>query len=216
MKKNKDIEKLLLKYMDGNTSIEEERHLVQYFCSNDIPDEWKSYKVMFDYFNNGMPDALPTKDRHLKMKYVTYSAVLLAACAILTVLMTWNGNDADVFRPDMKQKISVLSEGKDSISTVQDSAEFIYQKKGSVKHKRFHHIYKDNLLPPKEFLASTDSVHEKANEIVDAKLCKMNILQERLMQYVDICNDQQAYDVDQMIAELENNADDEIDDENYK
>ena len=47
----KRIQNLLDKYMDGTTSNEEEATLRKYFeeHSNDIPEEWESYRALFSY-----------------------------------------------------------------------------------------------------------------------------------------------------------------------
>lgn len=47
----KRIQNLLDKYMDGATSNEEEATLRKYFeeHSNDIPEEWESYRALFGY-----------------------------------------------------------------------------------------------------------------------------------------------------------------------
>ncbi len=48
------IEALLDKFMDGQTTVEEEALLADYFRSDDVPAEWEDYRAMFDYFDSGM------------------------------------------------------------------------------------------------------------------------------------------------------------------
>ncbi|WP_353718509.1 HEAT repeat domain-containing protein [Dyadobacter sp. 676] len=45
-----DIERLLEKYYDGETSLEEERALKQFFQSGDVPEHLQSYAAQFGYF----------------------------------------------------------------------------------------------------------------------------------------------------------------------
>lgn len=45
-----DIEKLLEKYYDGETSLEEERALKQFFQSGDVPEHLQSHRAQFGYF----------------------------------------------------------------------------------------------------------------------------------------------------------------------
>ncbi|WP_342083811.1 HEAT repeat domain-containing protein [Dyadobacter sp. OTU695] len=45
-----DIEKLLEKYYDGETSLEEERALKQFFQSGDLPEHLQSHAAQFGYF----------------------------------------------------------------------------------------------------------------------------------------------------------------------
>ncbi|MBR5697957.1 MAG: hypothetical protein IKX44_04955 [Prevotella sp.] len=48
------IEALLDKFMDGQTNVEEEALLADYFRNGDVPAEWEDYRVMFNYFDCGM------------------------------------------------------------------------------------------------------------------------------------------------------------------
>lgn len=51
----KEIRRLLKRFMSGETTIEEEDSLGEYFrTAHDIPAEWQEYKLMFGYFDSGM------------------------------------------------------------------------------------------------------------------------------------------------------------------
>ncbi len=50
-----DIQSLIDRYLDGQTSLEEEDRLADYFRSHDVPEAWQAYKEMFAYFDAGMP-----------------------------------------------------------------------------------------------------------------------------------------------------------------
>ena len=41
------IEKLLAKYMDGTTTLDEEDALAQYFLHQEVPREWEDYRLLF-------------------------------------------------------------------------------------------------------------------------------------------------------------------------
>lgn len=56
MKEELDIKTLLLRFMDGQTTLDEEAALGKYFRENDVPEEWLAYKEMFAYFDEGMPE----------------------------------------------------------------------------------------------------------------------------------------------------------------
>ena len=51
---HQQIEALLDKFMDGQTTVEEEAQLADYFRSGNVPAEWEDYRAMFDYFDSGM------------------------------------------------------------------------------------------------------------------------------------------------------------------
>ena len=48
------IKALLDKFMDGQTTVEEEAMLAEFFRSGDVPAEWEDYRLMFDYFDRDM------------------------------------------------------------------------------------------------------------------------------------------------------------------
>ncbi|HMP30102.1 MAG TPA: hypothetical protein PKD85_10905, partial [Saprospiraceae bacterium] len=47
----KNIEELLEKYWNAETTIEEEKQLKAYFQSNDVDDQHKAYSTLFSYFD---------------------------------------------------------------------------------------------------------------------------------------------------------------------
>lgn len=58
------IQQLIDKYMNGQTTVDEEQLIARYFRSaTDVPDSLKPYRDMFAYFDDGMPlGALPEFD----------------------------------------------------------------------------------------------------------------------------------------------------------
>ena len=57
---NHQIDELLERFMQGETSLDEEQLLADYFRSADnIPPQWEPYRTMFRYFDEGMPLELP-------------------------------------------------------------------------------------------------------------------------------------------------------------
>lgn len=58
------IQQLIDKYMNGQTTVDEEQLIARYFCNaTDVPDSLKPYRDMFAYFDDGMPlGALPEFD----------------------------------------------------------------------------------------------------------------------------------------------------------
>lgn len=57
--KNDDIQQLIDRFMDGTTTLDEERRLADYFRTAEPAeqwsDDWMAYKEMFAYFDEGMP-----------------------------------------------------------------------------------------------------------------------------------------------------------------
>ncbi len=96
IKNRKSIEALLAKFMDGRSSREEERVLAEYFCSADVPKEWRAYQEMFSYFDSGMPDVGVADNRiaHrkplLRRVYWWIGGVAAVAMALLLLLPSIN------------------------------------------------------------------------------------------------------------------------------
>ncbi|GAB6982363.1 hypothetical protein [Prevotella dentasini] len=90
------IQTLLDRFMDGQTTLDEERLLADFFrSSDDIPEEWEDYREMFAYFDRGMDDAAPrpsarttagtgTKSRR---RYWAAAAVALLAIGLSALLL---------------------------------------------------------------------------------------------------------------------------------
>ena len=53
---------MLDKFMAGETSLNEEQMLAEYFRTNEVDDEWMEYKEMFALFDSGKVDIEPEKE----------------------------------------------------------------------------------------------------------------------------------------------------------
>ena len=73
---------LLDKFMNGQTTPEEEATLGDYFRTHDVPAEWEDYRLMFDYFDRGMEGELLPKQPILLMERHWWG---IAAAAVITV-----------------------------------------------------------------------------------------------------------------------------------
>lgn len=85
----KQIDALLARFMDGQTTVEEEQTLALFFRQrNIVRPEWEPYKQMFAYFDHGMEDdgvnnEASGKKRHPRWRWIAaVVAVLLAGGAI--------------------------------------------------------------------------------------------------------------------------------------
>ena len=54
-----EIAHMLDKFMAGETSLNEEQMLAEYFRTNEVDDEWQEYKEMFALFDSGKVDIEP-------------------------------------------------------------------------------------------------------------------------------------------------------------
>ena len=84
----KHIESLLNLFMQGETTLEQERELRQFFASSqDIPQEWDPYKEIMAYFDDGMPIATePVPKRNIARPVWTVVATAAVAAIVFMVV----------------------------------------------------------------------------------------------------------------------------------
>lgn len=186
------IQQLIDKYMNGQTTVDEEQLIARYFRNaTDVPDSLKPYRDMFAYFDDGMPlGALPEfegsagqsetrvasdsskvaapRRRSLRMATWWSGAVAVAAAVALLLIM---------YRPSAPvQPIASAVVVSDTCSTstgveaeqnvVTDSVKLKPQPqrhRPSVRRRYY-------IAPPKTYLAhaaATDSITHEANANVN-------------------------------------------------
>ena len=86
------IEALLDKFMDGQTTVEEEARLADYFRSGDVPAEWEDYRDMFGYFDRGMEgDLVPVQQPQASLTRLMgrrWWGIAAAACITAAIVGT--------------------------------------------------------------------------------------------------------------------------------
>jgi len=100
-KKNKA---LLEKYLDGKTSLSEEKYLSNYFKSTQIiPENWESYRMFFGYFHHAK-----TVQFHVstKRKFIVFKP-WMAAAALIAVVLSIQLNTLSGQKPIIKNNIEV-------------------------------------------------------------------------------------------------------------
>ena len=103
-----EIADLLNKFMAGETSLDEENILAQYFRTHEVSDEWKEYKEMFALFDGGMVEVSlplsPSKGRGTQSRFSSLSLwrgrgvrlVGAIAASIIVAFFLWPNSPAVV------------------------------------------------------------------------------------------------------------------------
>ncbi|UOB18215.1 hypothetical protein [Abyssalbus ytuae] len=87
-----NIEKLLEKYFEAQTTLAEEKILQIYFSQDNVAPHLEEYKSMFNYFSNAKKERF-TKQVPLKTKKNNYLKwISVAAVAVLTIAVYFNYN----------------------------------------------------------------------------------------------------------------------------
>ncbi len=113
------IEKLLEKYDNGETTIEEEQQLKAYFAQKEVAPHLESYKMMFHYFDTTKEADLYTREMPVKTNFSNYYKwIFIAALLVLSfgVFTTQFNEDKKSFsqltlqeQKDYNQAVSVFN-----------------------------------------------------------------------------------------------------------
>lgn len=218
---DKNIEQLIKRFMDGQTTVEEESRIAEYFRTHDVEDEWKAYKDMFAWFDDGMP-IQQEAEKHTtrnsqKAKIIAFAMAAAAAIAALIIIATPGNNDimpvqktANVIKPSAADAIETAIKDTLAIDSVSKETSRPAHKKAKIRRR----VY--NVMPPKTYLADAkqDSINEIANQMAEEKLQQIyNEQNSKLQEIYEQCN-KQDLNIDLIMATLEEGIDYEIEEEN--
>ncbi|MGB5463827.1 MAG: hypothetical protein WBM92_10715 [Aureibaculum sp.] len=98
-----NIEKLLKKYDNAETSLQEEQVLKNYFNNNDdVPTHLLEYKSLFNYFNESSEEQF-TKTIQLKPRRSNWAWLSVAAAIVLTISIYTFKNDDGISDSDRRE-----------------------------------------------------------------------------------------------------------------
>ena len=155
------IAKLLDKYMDGTSTLEEEDILAEYFRGQDIPQEWADYQQLFQEIEAMKPQP------KVKKRWIGWNVA--ASVAVLFIAMMWQQTE----QPHTEQASAVLTAKADTVSSSQveqktDSATFQKVQPQPVQTK------KRRLRKPKPTMTDIDKTYalmaEAEQEVIEAQL----------------------------------------------
>lgn len=197
-----DIKKLVECFMDGLTTIEEEKKLAEYFRTHEVSDQWQEYKEMFAWFDKGMPTSDQqaqdsasknnttnsnniTKTKSNKRRWAIISTSAVAAILIFLLILTAT-NKPHQDETAINNTIATVSNSNnkntqtDTISQDTIKVTNTTSKKRS-KRKLNRGTYK--IMPPRTYIADaeTDSVTETYDQLADTKIKEEEIKQETII-----------------------------------
>lgn len=104
MNRKENIKQLLEKYLEGQTSLKEEKQLRYYFLFEEVDQEFVSYKALFQFFENEkqleftqVPELSKSENKKSKVLFFQYWKIAVAAVLIIGLGISWystNQNEA--------------------------------------------------------------------------------------------------------------------------
>ena len=132
-----NIERLLVKYENAETTLKEEDALRTYFASNKVAPHLKEYQLLFNYFKSNT-DKTYTKKIILNTKIINNNWRMVAASLIL-LLGTYSGLHIINEYNEKKQAAENLAQITNVLKLVSTSLN-----KGNQELKRLH-VYEDSV-----------------------------------------------------------------------
>ena len=242
--KEKDIRLLLNRFMAGETSLEEEALLGEWFRQHpDVSDDLKEYQIMFGYFDEGMPldhqaekhvaDAHPTTKARMRRLWLPIG--MAASIALLFVLAIPRIGQQPGHQDDSKMAQldgRTNQEHTDSAAVHEEKStdanlsmpEKIKRSGDSVSPQTRKHKsgkYRQHLFtpaPPKLWIAqniATDSLLAEPEMLADAHLREMEEQQNEMFFKLYLINALQTQSLNAEIASASFESEENVHDEDY-
>lgn len=139
MIKDKHIEQLLNRFLDGTSTLEEEAQLATYFRTHSVHREWRVYQEMFALFDRGEVEMKPQASTHHGWRWVAAAAALVLLALILPQLFKETPKQTEA--PSLIAKAdSTRTQRMDSTVTDKGIPEHVIQEIERIKHKTPRHL----------------------------------------------------------------------------
>ena len=91
-----DMDKLIDKYFEGETSLQEEKLIRQYFESGNIDDKHRAYAPMFGFFAEERQKVSPPARKKKKPPFFVWASVAASLALVLSLrIFFWSGQEAN-------------------------------------------------------------------------------------------------------------------------
>lgn len=213
----KNIQSLLDKFMAGETTLQEENILGEYFrTSKKVKQEWEAYKSMFSYFDEGMPYENSEQKETRPGRIVKIIVGVISAAAIVALLFTFalpkSENDKQLANNNEPKK-EVPVESNPKVEKAEESKEEAIEEKTEkktettisptkeTKKKRTPRL-KFSIPAPQEYMAQTNK--SDTLDLVDKELINSYLYQCASMDVaMDEIYTQEMYDEEEYITNEE-------------
>lgn len=240
----KDIRLLLDRFMAGETSLEEETLLGEWFRQHsDVSDDLKEYQLMFGYFDEGMPldyeaenhveDAHPKTKARMRRLWLPLS--LAASIALLIgFAIPWIGQQTGHQDESKMAQLDGRTTPEDTDSAVvhekkstnadlsmpekvKKSGDSVFPKTRKHKQRQYRqHLFAP--APPKLWIAqniATDSLLAEPEKLADAHLREMEAQQNEMFFKLYLVDALQTQALNAEVASASFESEENVHDEDY-
>ena len=194
-----DIRTLIKRFMDGQTSLEEESRLADYLRTHDVGEDLLPYKRMFAWFDEGMPLESQQADKFTSRQTISHTStnsqssrfsrktvclIAAAAAAIaLLVLVAWP--KAEPQQMAENTAMPHIQESNEPATTpdtlTADTATTVVPMKKARRRKPRIDRYKP--MPPKTYIAETAQDHAayEAELLAEEKIRETEKMQKAII-----------------------------------
>lgn len=150
----KEVDKLLQRFMDGTSTLEEEAQLADFFRTHQVTGEWKAYKEMFELFDQGKV-ATESKKRTRWWKPASIAAAIALLLSLAFFLSTRQGETPKLMAQADTVKVAPPAETSEKEEQPQELQKKKEEEKNTEKKdtvdavKEIHRITR----PPKTYMA---------------------------------------------------------------
>lgn len=86
---SKNIEEYIRRFMDGETTNDEEQAIYRFFRNQRVPAHLKSYQAMFAWYETGMPEDTKPKPHAVERHFRLPTIIRAGIAAMLVLLVGW-------------------------------------------------------------------------------------------------------------------------------
>ena len=123
-----NIEKLLKKYLDAETSIDEENELKVYFSGDDVAPHLEEYRALFGYFtaskNERFTKTIQLKSQKLNWKWLSVAASIVLLVSVYAGYQINQETKAEKIYNETQMAFNILSanlnKGTEAIAELQE------------------------------------------------------------------------------------------------
>ena len=242
--KEKDIRLLLNRFMAGETTLEEEALLGEWFRLHpDVSDDLKEYQMMFGYFDEGMPldheaeehveNAHPKAKARMRRLWLSLS-VAASIALLIGFAIPWVGRQTE-HRDDSKMTqldgrttqedadSAVVHEEKSSDANlsmpekIKKSGDFVSPKTRKHKQRKYRqHLFAP--APPKLWIAqniATDSLLTEPEKLADEHLREMEAQQNEMFFKLYLVDALQTLSLNADVASASFESEENVHDEDH-